>query len=198
MLAQALSMSRPRTAVMTFSGAAAGSAPGWDKTRMQSRNAIRVGIGADAGGRGSGAVRLRCPPWRRRCPGGQWMPSRRWLRTCGTVRTRRPDSTSTIRSPVTALPNVSVVSLCIAMRAGPLALEIPLRVQGQILPVVPRPHAVSTTRGIRADRLRLRRARGAVVSTLPPWVSRGERGFTALPAAAALPTAARGIHAVLS
>ena len=37
-------MSRPRTAPMTCSSAAAGSAPGWEKTRMPSRKAISVGI----------------------------------------------------------------------------------------------------------------------------------------------------------
>src|SRR5450759_404787 len=37
-------MSRSLTAVTTCSSAAAGSAPGWAKTRMPSRNAIRVGI----------------------------------------------------------------------------------------------------------------------------------------------------------
>src|SRR5450756_2730864 len=37
-------MSRSLTAVTTCSSAAAGSAPGWEKTRMPSRNAIRVGI----------------------------------------------------------------------------------------------------------------------------------------------------------
>ena len=38
------SMSRPRTAVISSSSAGAGSAPAWRKTRMPSRNAIRVGI----------------------------------------------------------------------------------------------------------------------------------------------------------
>src|SRR5689334_19010361 len=38
------SMFRSRTAWMTCSSAGAGSAPGWEKTRMPSRNAIRVGM----------------------------------------------------------------------------------------------------------------------------------------------------------
>src|SRR6478672_2417282 len=42
--ARTCSMSRSRTAVMTCSSAAAGSAPGWEKTSTPSLKAIRVGI----------------------------------------------------------------------------------------------------------------------------------------------------------
>ena len=68
-----------------------GSAPGCEKTRMPSRNAISVGIEVIWPPR-RGPARPRCRPCRTRRRGASPTPPRRSARTAGTGRTRTPRS----------------------------------------------------------------------------------------------------------
>ena len=84
-------MSSSRTAAMTCSSAAAGSAPGWAKTRMPSRNAISVGMEVIPAARGE-ACSASVSTLPKTMSGCVRRPPRRPGRTAGTGRTRRPRS----------------------------------------------------------------------------------------------------------
>src|SRR6266487_529351 len=129
-LARTSSMSRPRTASMTCSSAAAGSAPGWEKTRMPSRNAISVGIEKirSAAARAcsasvstlpntmSGCFRLACSYTGAKRRHGPHQPAQK--------------STSTIPSPVTVCSKVSLVSATVVIACLRL-VKVPGSGQGQ-------------------------------------------------------------------